>query len=40
MTPDVKYCFEDEDLEQVARNMGDIPPLSPPGPREMPPPVA
>jgi CBS domain-containing protein len=24
MTPDVKYCFEDEDLEQVARNMGDI----------------
>jgi CBS domain-containing protein len=24
MTPDVKYCFEDEDIEQVARNMGDI----------------
>jgi len=24
MTPDVKYCFEDEDLHQVARNMGDI----------------
>jgi CBS domain-containing protein len=23
MTPDVKYCFEDEDLDQVARNMGE-----------------
>jgi CBS domain-containing protein len=23
MTSDVKYCFEDEDLEQIARNMGD-----------------
>lgn len=23
MTPDVKYCFEDEDLEQVARTMGE-----------------
>lgn len=22
MTPDVKYCFEDEDLDHVARNMG------------------
>ena len=22
MTPEVKYCFEDEDLDQVARNMG------------------
>jgi len=24
MTRDVKYCFEDEDVEHVARNMGDI----------------
>lgn len=24
MTPDVKYCFEDEDVDQVARNMGDV----------------
>jgi CBS domain-containing protein len=24
MTDDVKYCFEDQDLEQVAQNMGDI----------------
>jgi CBS domain-containing protein len=24
MSQDVKYCFEDEDLEHVARNMGDI----------------
>ncbi|MCB4822770.1 CBS domain-containing protein [Roseicella aerolata] len=24
MTPEVKYCFEDEEVEQVARNMGDI----------------
>lgn len=23
MTPDVKYCFEDEDLDQVARKMGE-----------------
>jgi signal-transduction protein with cAMP-binding, CBS, and nucleotidyltransferase domain len=23
MTADVKYCFEDEDTDQVARNMGD-----------------
>ena len=23
MTPDVKYCFEDEDTEHVARKMGD-----------------
>jgi CBS domain-containing protein len=23
MTPKVKYCFEDEDLAQVARNMGE-----------------
>ena len=23
MTPDVKYCFEDEDLDHVARNMGE-----------------
>jgi CBS domain-containing protein len=22
MTPDVRYCFEDEDIEQVAENMG------------------
>ena len=22
MTPDVQYCFEDEDLEEVARRMG------------------
>jgi CBS domain-containing protein len=24
MTPEVKYCFEDESLDQVAKNMGDI----------------
>jgi CBS domain-containing protein len=24
MTDDVKYCFEDQDLDEVARNMGDI----------------
>jgi CBS domain-containing protein len=24
MSKDVKYCFEDEDLEHVAHNMGDI----------------
>jgi CBS domain-containing protein len=24
MTADVKYCFEDEDLEHVAANMGDL----------------
>lgn len=24
MTVDVKYCYEDEDLEHVAENMGDI----------------
>jgi CBS domain-containing protein len=24
MSSDVKYCFEDEDLEEVADNMGDI----------------
>ncbi|MBI5264718.1 MAG: CBS domain-containing protein [Bradyrhizobium sp.] len=24
MTEDVKYCFEDQDLEDVTRNMGDI----------------
>jgi CBS domain-containing protein len=24
MTEDVKYCFEDQDLEKVTRNMGDI----------------
>ena len=24
MSTDVKYCFEDEDLEEVAENMGDI----------------
>jgi CBS-domain-containing membrane protein len=23
MTPDVRYCFEDEDTEHVARNMAD-----------------
>jgi CBS domain-containing protein len=23
MTPDVRYCFEDEDLDQVARKMGE-----------------
>lgn len=23
MTPDVKYCFEDEDLDQVVRDMGE-----------------
>jgi CBS domain-containing protein len=24
MTEDVKYCFEDQDLEEVCRNMGEI----------------
>lgn len=24
MTPDVKYCFEDQDIESVSFNMGDI----------------
>ena len=24
MTHDVKYCFDDDDLEQVSWNMGDI----------------
>jgi CBS domain-containing protein len=24
MSSDVKYCFDDEDLEHVARNMGDL----------------
>lgn len=24
MTPDVKYCFDDEDVEHVVQNMGDI----------------
>ena len=24
MSKEVKYCFEDEDLEHVAKNMGDI----------------
>lgn len=24
MTPEVKYCFEDEEIEHVAHNMGDI----------------
>jgi Mg/Co/Ni transporter MgtE len=24
MTDDVKYCFEDEEVEDVARNMADI----------------
>jgi len=24
MTSDVKYCFEDEDIDEVTRNMGDI----------------
>jgi len=24
MTRDVKYCFEDQDIEEVTRNMGDI----------------
>lgn len=24
MSPDVKYCFEDDDLDDVARNMGDL----------------
>lgn len=24
MTEDVKYCFDDQDLEEVTRNMGDI----------------
>lgn len=24
MTEDVKYCFEDQDLDEITRNMGDI----------------
>jgi CBS domain-containing protein len=24
MTDDVKYCFDDEEVEEVARNMGDV----------------
>ena len=24
MTQDVKYCFEDQDLDEVTQNMGDI----------------
>jgi CBS-domain-containing membrane protein len=24
MSSEVKYCFEDEDLEHVAKNMGDL----------------
>lgn len=24
MTSDVKYCFEDEDIDEVTRNMGDL----------------
>jgi CBS domain-containing protein len=24
MTEDVKYCFEDQDLEEITQNMGDI----------------
>jgi CBS domain-containing protein len=24
MTADVKYCFEDQDLEEITANMGDI----------------
>jgi hypothetical protein len=24
MTSEVRYCFEDEDLEHVAKNMGDV----------------
>lgn len=24
MSPSIKYCFDDEDIEDVARNMGDI----------------
>ncbi|HEY0844444.1 MAG TPA: CBS domain-containing protein [Noviherbaspirillum sp.] len=24
MSPDVKYCFDDEDLDDVAQNMGDL----------------
>ncbi len=24
MSPEIKYCFEDEDVDHVARNMGDI----------------
>ena len=24
MTPDVKYCFDDDDIEDVTRNMGEI----------------
>ncbi len=24
MSPDVKYCFEEDDLDDVARNMGDL----------------
>lgn len=24
MTPEVKYCFDDQDIEEVSRNMGEI----------------
>src|ERR1700752_3255937 len=24
MSPELKYCFEDDDIDHVARNMGDI----------------
>lgn len=24
MSPDVKYCFDDQDIDEVARNMGDV----------------
>lgn len=24
MSPDIKYCFEDDDMDDVARNMGDL----------------
>src|SRR4051794_22260730 len=24
LTPDVKYCFEDEDVDKVVKNMGEI----------------
>lgn len=24
MTQDIKYCFEDEDVDDIARNMGDV----------------
>ena len=37
MTADVKYCFEDQDIDDVARNMGDIQvrrELEPPEPLE------